>query len=233
MRRYIDLMESSSPSFGKWWDDGSTIRLFHGTSSAFQNDILEKGLSPPREDLRSYALDVLREYIPEKEWTSDLLNSVDDHAVRMMGGRRGDRGPVLYFLTAPPILYARSYARLGGEIASDVYTCACLFRSEQSGDDTWFRKGLNPPLQPRFPDAHGVIVEVEVPKDWCIFNQPLEGLKSRLTKAWNDGAEWTRQDANSLEELFDETFDGAEVRIGRTIPPEIIRSIKSVDEYTG
>jgi hypothetical protein len=223
--RYREIME------GKWWDNEPTITLFHGTSSAFLDSIKTNGLSPPSEDLRAYAYKILAQYIPKEKWKPKLLKMVDEHAARIGSiGRSGDRGAVLYFFTELSASkgYARSYAQHGGEIAADVYNCASIFLKPNYSVMDLIE---NPPIKPRFLDAKPIVIEVEVPKSWCLMDVNIEELKNRAKIAWDNDERWTKK-YKSLEDLFKGMFDRREIRVARTIPPEMITKIHYSDKLS-
>jgi hypothetical protein len=221
--RYWEICES------KWWDNEPTIRLYHGTSSAFIDHVKEHGLRPPKEDLLEYALEVLEAYIPRSEWTDKLIENVREHAARTEMGRVGDRGSVLYFFPESKSVegYARSYAKHGGEIAYDVYNSACMHLSDP--DISWKEFKANPPIKPRFHDGSPVVVEVEVPKSWCLTDYAFDEFRSRMTAAWNEGKAFARK-FPTLEDFLDDVLDNREIRIGKTIPPHMIVSIREVTD---
>jgi hypothetical protein len=220
--RYWELTES------KWWDKEPTVRLYHGTSSELVHHIREHGLQPPKDDLLEYALDVLESYIPREDWTDELIRNVQEHAARTEMGRKGDRGSVLYFFSDPEAVegYARSYAKHGGEIAYDVYNSACMFLSDP--DISWKEFKANPPLQPRWVTGKPIVVEVEVPKSWCLSDIDFEEFKARMMTAWDEGKTFARK-FPSPEAFLDNAFENREIRIARTIPPEMIISVREVE----
>jgi hypothetical protein len=210
----------------KWWDNEPTIRLFHGTSSVFVGHIREHGLRPPKQDILEYALEVLEHYVPRAEWTDELLHNVKEHAARVEYGRVGDRGSVIYTFTRGEDVegYATAYAQHGGEIAADVYTSACMFRSDP--DISWREFKANPPFPPRFADAKPIVVEVEVPKSWCIFNRDPEEIKRNVESRWHLIQQ--RDPGVSMADFLDDIYKNTEVRISRVVPPEMIRSIRVI-----
>lgn len=221
MREFINLFE------GKWWERTPTITLYHGTSSALEPLIRYHGLCPPSQELRAYALDVLREYVPEDQWDDELLRHINDHAIRAHGGRAGDRGPVLYCFTDAGAVegYAKSYAKHGGEIAHDVYESVCSWLGDPN--ETLRQRISRPrPITPRFEDGEPIVVEIEVPREWCLFDVDPEAVLKGATTAWNKGIDWATDDCDSLEDLLDEVFDRREVRVDRTVRPEMIKSIR-------
>lgn len=215
--RYRDLIES-----GKWWDDGSTIRLYHGTSSQFIDHIREQGLQTPSEDLVAYALKVLEYYIPREQWTDDLVKDIEQGAARMEAGRSGDRGAVVFCFTDSENVegYAKSYAEHGGEIAYDVFMRACMFVAPR--DVSWHFFKTNLPLKPRFEAATPIVVEIEVPKAWCVFDTDLVRLRRGLDSRYVEGT--------VMGPIYDKALLNREVRVQRSVPPEMIKSIRVVEE---
>lgn len=225
--RFWELTES------KWWDDTDYIRLYHGTSSALLPIIEEEGLRPPTKQLDEYALDVLAQYIPPEEWTDELKERVIRRAARIQGGRAGEAGQVIFCMADKdgPSGYARSLAEHGGEIARDVWDEACIFRLRATHDDLddipyrEFRK-IPPPIAPRYANARPVVLELLVPKDWCLFYVDLEHMKQGVLKARAEGRRWAIE--NSLEDTLDEIFESREVRIARTVPRSMIVAVHEV-----
>lgn len=213
--RYRELFE------GRWWDDSPTITLYHGTSSALLPLIRQHGLQPPQADLREYAFDILRIYVPEAEWDAELIRLVERRAVRAQYGRQGNRGAVLFFKTNRDgvLGYARNYAEDGGEIASDVLISVAQWKGINDLSEIKTR---------RFPGGKPIIVMVEVPKAWCIIDNDLDRVKANIAKAREEGEDWALGD---LAEVYDEVFEDREIRIARTIPPEMIVSIEPVEEF--
>lgn len=204
----------------KWWEDKPTITLYHGTSSALIPALKKDGLLPPK-DVATYAFDILEEYVPRSEWTEELIQFVNEHAVRYRGGRSGDRGSVIYCSPEPksPSGYARSYADHGGEIAYDVWQAACLHVApELSLRDM----KTNPPLPPRWKGAKPIIVQIEVPKEWCIFNQDADALRDRLTQIYHDKTYKYASQYDSLAAFLDDALDDTEVRVKQAVPPSMI-----------
>lgn len=225
MREWMKLCE------GLWWDDSPTMTLYHGTSSAFLDIIKTKGLLPPEEDIRAYALNVLREYLPdESKWTPELLADIERQAVRP-DIRKGDFGAAIYFMSqdnqsGPGVRgYARSYAEHGGEIAYCVWDSVCSMLEPEKDH---FDFNFNPPIAPRFAKAKPIIVKAEVPKSWIITSHDIGKMKANCQELWSDGVEWARE-AGSLTALYNDVFDDREVRVTRTIPPEMITAIYSVE----
>lgn len=209
----------------RWWDDSPVVTLFHGTSSALLDRIRTEGLKPP-SNLRTLAHDVLEDYVPRERWTQGLLEEVEAHAIRSELGRSGDNGPVLFLCTSPDKVrgYAESAASHGGEIAHNVWESACLHVAPHL---TWREFRENPPLSPRFPAAEPLVLAVEIPKAWCLWRQDPTTLKTQLTHLW------AQRDADTeghetLASYLDEALDqGVEVRVPRTIPPEMICVVRA------
>lgn len=214
----------------KWWDDQDLIRLYHGTSSALLDLIHKEGLQPPVKQLDEYALEILEEYIPRDEWTDKLIDEVHQHAARISGGRAGDSGQVIFCMAAKdgPNGYATSLAEHGGEIARDVYEVACMFelrKRHPNLDDMPYQeyKQMKPPLAPRFANAHGVVLDLLVPKDWCLFYINPKQMKANIDKAHEEGKSFaTPEEGQTMADVYDEIFDNREIRITRTVPPEMI-----------
>ncbi len=211
---------------GQWWQNSETIRLYHGTGSALLGHIREHGLRPPSEDLLEYALDVLADYIPREQWTAELIQTIEKTAARQQSGRGGDRGCVIYtFHRAQQVEgYARAYAQHGGEIAADVYRTACIFLMPENS--TVLDLVNNPPLQPRFTDSRPVILGMDVPREWCIFHDDPEMIKSRIKQARRRGDNWASSKA--LPNVYRSVFDRQEIRIDRTVPYEMITFMRTL-----
>lgn len=212
-----ELLES------EWWDEGETIILYHGTSSHLIDQIQTDGLTPPQLSVRKYAYEILSHYVPQSQWTKKLIKLVDEHAVRDGAGRHGERGAVLFFFTDLEGAkgYAEAYAEDGGEIARDVRTCVGI---ASHGHLTMKDFDLDQIVPPRFKGGEAAVVQVEVPKSWCLFDLDLKRLKTNYQAAWEEGRNWTREFA-SLEDLYRGVFKRREVRVPRTIPPSMIKAV--------
>lgn len=222
MREWINIVTE-----GKWWDDSPTMTLYHGTTSALVDSIREHGLRHPKDSIEEYALDILARYIPRERWTDELIKDVTDHAIRPTS-RTGDFGAVIYCFAEPAGAagYARTYAAHGGEIACDVHRIAALFLAPKNL--SWLEFRADEFITPRFADAKPMVVEIEVPKSWCVTAFDLARYRQDMIDKWNSGAEWTRREASTLEEFLNRVFDRREVRVTRPVPPEMIVSIEPV-----
>jgi hypothetical protein len=218
---------------GKWWDDGDTIRLYHGTSERVLGDILRDGLRPPTADIEGYALEILDEYIPRANWTDNLLGIVRQLAVNYRSRKYtvpiedAERhtktfGSVVYATCGygAAASYAQGYARHGGEIACDVWNAACaILHPERS------RSTLDPSvyLRPRWPDAKPVVIEFEIPKTEVVCDAAEGGLAAyaqRIRRAYESPAgERHRAKHASFEAFADSVLERKEFRIARTIRP--------------
>lgn len=213
----------------KWYDDSGEIRLYHGTTSALIDIIHEHGLQPPQTQLDEYAFEILERYIPRSDWDEKLIRGVHEHAARMGGGRSGDRGQVIYCMTdfEGPAGYARGHAQYGGEIAKDVYELACMHITGQTHDldelSVRDYREMPRPLPVPYPEGYGVVVEILVPKAWCIFPNNLEQMKLNIQQARAEGRKWATE--GTLEDAYDEIFERREVRIPKTVPPSMILDI--------
>jgi hypothetical protein len=214
--RICDLYEN------RWWGDSPLITLYHGTSSAFVDDIRREGLKPPNTSEYAYALEVLEQYISRDKWTPALIRDV-----KMRAGldslRRSES--ILYFFTTSKAVegYAVSYAQHGGEIAHDVYQTANLFLN----DEAVMIKDVKMKIQPRFFDARPVVVEVEVPKSWVVSDGNWRERKENYKRAWEAKSGWATK-FDSLAALCDDAFNSVEVHVGRAIPPSMIKSVRYV-----
>lgn len=219
----------------KWWDDTDVIRLFHGTSSALLDNIRTEGLRPPAKEMDEWALDVLENYVPRHEWTDELVKDVRQRCGRAQGGRGGESGQVIFCMTdlKGPTSYAQSLAQHGGEVAADVWETACMFEIAKTHnlDLVPHREYLQieKPFQPRFADAEPVVIEILVPKDWCLFYNNLDRMKSGIASAREEKRKWAM---GPIEAVYDDIFDNREVRVTRTVPPEMIVEIHEVSEPT-
>jgi hypothetical protein len=204
-----------------WWDDSPTVRLYHGTSSANVPDIQKNGMRPI--DVSGFMADYANSLIPSDQQSEWLRGVLDRLHVRDGSVRSGDRGNVLYFFTEPSEVagYARSYAQHGAELAADVLS----YVNAERKDD-----GL-PPLPPRFPDGKPVIIEVEIPKDWCLWSIDPTTQRTKVIRAWETNADWAKR-FPSLEDALKRAMRRVEVRVPRPIPPEMIASIRPVPTET-
>lgn len=218
--RYADLIAE-----GKWWDASDTITLYHGTSTAMLPAIEEHGLSPIA-DLKAFTRDLLAHYIPESDWTPELLQLIDQRAVREFGGRNGDFGAVLFL--SNDIKVARGYAegncQHGGEVAHDVYTTAKLHLAGEDMSWTDFQNNTTL-LQPKFAEGLPVVLEVEVPKAWVMMpKQETDIVKANMKKAWDEKRGFARG-FSSFEDLLDDVWLGKEFRVKQAIPTSMIVQI--------
>jgi len=80
---------------------------------------------------------------------------------------------------------------------------------------------------PRYAGAMPVIIEVEIPKDWCIWRQPIDRLRDRMFIVWDeqtaDAREFDNRDAFLADVMWRE-----EARVARPVPPEMITAICEV-----
>lgn len=207
----------------KWWDNSPTMTLYHGTSSALIPAIQKDGLLPPK-DIATYAFDILEEYVPRDRWTDELVEDLNQHAIRMYV-RKGDLGSVLYCTTTPdkPSSYAHSNAEHGGEIAYNVWEVACMFAAPPG--ISYRELKANPPLPPRWKGAKPMVVEMRVPKEWCLYHQDMEALRDRLTKLWAEKSPLVRRFSSLDDLLTDAMADGEEVRVKHPVPPGMITRI--------
>ncbi len=219
---------------GEWWDDGQTVTLFHGTSSALLPAIKRDGLLPPPDDLAAFVRTVLTTILPnEAEWPPGFL----EYEIKRHQGSRSiqDRhvgGRSLFFFphdgdvdgAAPNCArYARSYAQHGGEIAYAVWRHLA---------DLYVDAKREPP-PPRWPHGKPVVLTVEVPKQWCNWNTDLEGMRERLYRFWQDGNPNFFDDDSEPYEQFDDllrdVMKDREVQIARAIPNHMITAVRYVD----
>lgn len=202
---------------GKWWELDDTIQLYHGTSTAFLENIKENGLVPPQEDFEQFALNLLKYFLTNipsisNEVRKEVEKSVQERAVsyRM---RSDDKFSSVIYMTPnfeKAASYARSYAEHGGELAYDVWSLVKVVT------------GYTPP--PRFLGHNPVVIEVEIPRQWISSAYNLEDLVARSTKVWKQ-----EDEDISFEEFVNEVdISGFEVRTSRRIPPHMITSIEHI-----
>lgn len=201
--RYNELVE------GKWWEDGDTITLYHGTSSALIPNIKQDGLVPPPADLKKYFGDLFQHYITQIPKDAQKRYSRDQVYQQVIGSwrkpaKRDDFRSVLYFhLTKQRAKgYAKSYAKHGGEIAWHVWKAI---------------GGKHYKIPPRFADAHPIIITAEIPRSWIKhgFNAPFDEVADRIRKIWLKNKSW---------EDFVEDID-TEVRVKNVVPYSMITDI--------
>lgn len=216
----------------KWWDDTPMIRLYHGTSSMLLPLIQTEGLRPPIKQTDEYAFDVLEEYIPKHQWDDELVRAVRERAGRALGGRGGDSGQVIFCMTTMegPTGYAKSLAEHGGEIASDVYRIAC-YREQVKVDPNVEELSLRDysdlpqPFAPRYAGGRPIVLELLVPKKWCLFNNDLDRMKANIATARAEERKWAM---GNIEDVYDDIFDNREVRINQVVPPSMIVKVHQV-----
>jgi hypothetical protein len=155
---------------GYWWDDGDTIRLYHGTSSRLVSEIQQNGLKPPPADDWGHCLELLDHYIPRSLWDDELIKKtlgwIDKSQKSQYKGSdlgSGDLCNSFVFATnhfGRAAVYARQNARHSGELDLLIWTSVVLFLCPN------IRKLEDFPavLSPRWPDGEPVVVEFEVPK---------------------------------------------------------------------
>lgn len=213
---------------GQWWDDTPTITLYHGTSSVLLPLIQREGLVPPSATMAQYVRAVLSDILPDRQqWPPGF---VVEAIRRLRQNRRNDRrgdGMSLYFFpvdrddTPSAASYARAYAEHGGEIAYHVW---------------WYLKGYceenglpEPPK--RWPEGRPVVLTVEVPKAWCLWDADAE-MRDRLEHFWRTRHPHFTDDYGKpydrLEDLLVDAVEDREVRVNRTIPPEMITAVRNV-----
>ena len=209
----------------RWWDLRDTVTLYHGTSSAFLPAIQADGLTPPAEDFRAYALDLLEQALAGVEAQhgpipAETREEIHDWVVnRTVGYRTRSRGfdgerydSVLYFLTVfeRAARYARSYAEHGGEVAYEVWSLIKTFT------------GFEPPK--RLAGHRPVVIEVEVPSAWM----RLSGQKDIAQMAQAYRKSWDPDTDGPFEDHMEE-MSHFEIRIDRPVPPSMIRAIHPAD----
>lgn len=217
MKQWCDLLNED-----KWWDDSPMLRLYHGTSDAILNNAIENGIVPPN-NLYQSALDILEHYIPRQQWTASLLDEVKRASHHFGMGKKEDSS-VIFCMTDfdGPAGYARAVCEHGGEMAKRIYRITCyhlMYLKDRNVQ--WLTydefEHLPKPIKPRFYGAKPIVLELLVPKDWCIFYQDLGATKERVLRARENPKTSAHYDG-TLDDVLDEIFDGIEIKIDRTIP---------------
>ncbi len=235
-------------AFGKWWDDGDTIRLYHGTSSRLAEEIRRSGLQPPPLDLRAYALEILEAYLPRSVWTDALVEEVVDHAIehrarfkaldpRVTADLIASRGSVVYASNdfAMASSYARSNARHGGEIAENVWQSVVMFLCPDVGRQ---RADWETVLTPRWSDADPLVVEFEMLKTEVMIpgaelGETLTKHRKSFERFWNsEQGKLYRAEYDSFGAFVDDEQGGFEFRIPRIVHPEQIRCLHEVGSHS-
>lgn len=230
--RYADILRE-----GKWWEPTPTLTLYHGTSSVLLPAIREHGLLPPAGNLADFVREVMKAILPdESQWPEpDDYFSYDNTLRRLMRNRsfsdqtaNGARS--LYFFPenreeTPSVRgYARSYAQHGGEMAYEIWNGLNGYQKD---------RGL-PPLPPRWPHGKPVIVTVEVPKEWTLWQRDPDRVMATVKRLWADeNMRFTHDDEGEpyerIEDAIRDTLADTEVRVPRIIPPSGIRNIEYLD----
>lgn len=105
----------------------------------------------------------------------------------------------------------------------------CVLLATKGGDELTWRELMKHDIPPRYPDGKPIVLQIEVPKSWCLFDHDLGQMKSRIAQANAEGKEWAQGD---LGEVYDGVFEDREVRVTRPVPLSMILSITEIDEET-
>jgi len=206
---------------GFWWKLEDTTTLYHGTSSAFLNDIKTDGLLPPKDEFEKYAEDIANFYLNALNITGELrneiLNEVQERSVKYRTRHGKEYSSVIYFTPRfeQAASYAKSYAEHGGEISYDIWDLVKVY------------SGLTPPK--RFVGNKPIVLTCEIPTNWLITPQPLPALVSRLSDIFNKNYENNNpKDEYKNFDEFVEDSTAFEVRVKNIVTPEMIKNITYV-----
>lgn len=207
----------------KWFEFKETVTLYHGTSSALVPKLKTEGIKPPDESLEAYALKIIKSY--GKEPSPPLIDWILKNSLSMRSDNPAHKTSNVIYLS-PKFQqaegYATSYYQFGGEIASEIWRAINVIESKKKGLP--HMEKIVPPI---YPDAHPVVIEVEIPYAWAksyydLHQRHLDGLK--LWKSLKQpGKDKTVEDF--MQELGD-----FEMRVEETIPPKMIKKVHSLEK---
>lgn len=211
-----------------WYDFKETVTLYHGTSTAFTEDIKRDGLKPPQDDLLNYGLQIAKRYMSKvppaliKKIKEGLLIRTDTNnhqlfkAIYLTPDFKGAAG------------YAQAYYKYGGEIAHTIWREINIWKNKEQGVEI---TGNNDPIliQPIHQHHQPIVLEIEISWNWMKTFHDLRKKFDRAVTSWEDYEKTHyEKEGKTFNDYIHNWVEDFEIRVTEPIPPNMIKNIHPI-----
>jgi hypothetical protein len=123
-----------------WYEFKENVTLYHGTSTAFTENIKQDGLKPPQDDILNYGLQIAKRYMSKVP--PAIIQKIKERLYNREDTNNHQLFKAIYLTPSfnDAVGYAKAYYKYGGEIAYTIWREINTWENRKKGIQTPWRQ---------------------------------------------------------------------------------------------